>query len=63
MVGSISDNAQFVVILSIFSGVSLIALWVLSWGMISDVIEVDEWQIGQRREGLHYGFAHFVQNR
>ena len=51
----------FVVTLSIFSGVSLIALWVLSWGMISDVIEVDEWQTGQRREGLHYGFAHFVQ--
>ena len=51
----------FVIILSIFSGVSLIALWVLSWGMIGDVIEVDEWQTGQRREGLHYGFAHFVQ--
>ena len=51
----------FVIILSIFSGVSLIALWVLSWGMIGDVIEVDEWQTGQRREGLYFGFAHFVQ--
>jgi GPH family glycoside/pentoside/hexuronide:cation symporter len=51
----------FVIILSIFSGVSLIALWILSWGMIGDVIEVDEWQTGLRREGLYYGFAHFVQ--
>jgi GPH family glycoside/pentoside/hexuronide:cation symporter len=39
----------------------LIALWVLSWGLIADVVEVDEWQTGQRREGLHFGFAHLVQ--
>jgi GPH family glycoside/pentoside/hexuronide:cation symporter len=51
----------FVIILSIFSGISLIAFWILSWGMIGDVTEVDEWQTGQRREGLHYGLAHFVQ--
>jgi GPH family glycoside/pentoside/hexuronide:cation symporter len=49
------------VFLSVLSGVSLIAMWILSWGLIADVVEVDEWQTGQRREGLHFGFAHFVQ--
>lgn len=38
-----------------------IAMWIITWSMISDVTEVDEWKSGQRREGLYFGFAQFIQ--
>jgi len=34
---------------------------VLTWAMIPDCTEVDELRTGNRREGLHYGVANFVQ--
>ena len=33
----------------------------LSWAMIPDCTEVDEFKTGQRREGLYYGIATFAQ--
>ena len=33
----------------------------LSWAMIPDCTEVDEFKTGQRREGLYYGVATFAQ--
>jgi GPH family glycoside/pentoside/hexuronide:cation symporter len=37
------------------------AIWALGWAMISDVIEVDEFKTGRRREGLYFGVIQFLQ--
>ena len=37
------------------------AATLLTWAMIPDCSEVDEFKSGQRREGLYYGLATFVQ--
>lgn len=36
-------------------------IYLLGWSMIPDVIEVDEFRTGQRREGLYFGLIAFVQ--
>ena len=38
-----------------------VAATMLSWAMIPDCTEVDEFKTGQRREGLYYGIATFAQ--
>jgi len=38
-----------------------VAATLLTWAMIPDCSEVDEFKTGQRREGLYYGLATFVQ--
>ena len=38
-----------------------VAATLLTWAMIPDCSEVDEFKSGQRREGLYYGLATFVQ--
>lgn len=37
------------------------ATWTLGWAMISDVVEVDEFKTGERREGLYFGVTQFLQ--
>jgi len=37
------------------------SIYLLGWSMIPDVIEVDEFKTGQRREGLYFGLIAFVQ--
>lgn len=39
----------------------LVAGLLLTWAMIPDCTEVDELRTGNRREGLYYGVANFVQ--
>jgi GPH family glycoside/pentoside/hexuronide:cation symporter len=41
------------------SGVA--AFFVIGYGMIADVVEVDEFKSGQRREGFYFGSVFFVQ--
>lgn len=36
-------------------------IYLLGWSMIPDVIEVDEFKTGQRREGLYFGIIAFSQ--
>jgi len=38
-----------------------VAIFLLGWSMLPDVIEVDEFKTGQRREGLYQGIFSFVQ--
>lgn len=38
-----------------------VAATLLTWAMIPDCTEVDEFKTGQRREGLYYGIATFAQ--
>jgi Na+/melibiose symporter-like transporter len=37
------------------------ATWTLGWAMIGDVVEVDEFKTDERREGLYFGVAQFIQ--
>lgn len=48
-------------ILAALSGSGIATAYVLPWSMIPDIIELDELQTGQRREGSFYAFASFFQ--
>lgn len=47
--------------LILISPAGAVAATMLSWAMIPDCTEVDEFKTGQRREGLYYGVATFAQ--
>lgn len=48
-------------ILAIFAGLGVSTAYLVPWSMLPDVIELDELQTGQRREGLFYSFMVFLQ--
>lgn len=48
-------------ILGILAGAGLGVSYLIPWSMLPDVIELDELQTGQRREGIFYGFFVFLQ--
>ncbi len=47
--------------LAVLSGFGIAAAYVLPWSMIPDVIDQDEAETGERREGSYYSFASFFQ--
>jgi GPH family glycoside/pentoside/hexuronide:cation symporter len=47
--------------LAILSGVGVSTAYLIPWSMLPDVVELDELQTGQRREGIFYSFMVFVQ--
>jgi len=51
----------FLYILLFFAAMGNSGIYLLGWSMIPDVIEVDEFKTGQRREGLYFGIISFVQ--
>lgn len=54
------SNMLFYILIFFASG-GVVSVYMLGWAMIPDVTEVDEFKTGQRREGLYYGIASFVQ--
>jgi GPH family glycoside/pentoside/hexuronide:cation symporter len=48
-------------VLAILAGVGVSIGYLIPWSMLPDVIELDELQTGQRREGVFYGFFVFLQ--
>lgn len=48
-------------VLAALSGFGIATAYVIPWAMVPDVIEVDEAETGQRREGSYYAFASFFQ--
>ncbi|MBA3923059.1 MAG: MFS transporter, partial [Nostocaceae cyanobacterium] len=48
-------------VLGIMAGFGVSCAYLIPWSMMPDVIELDELQTGQRREGIFYGFMVFVQ--
>jgi GPH family glycoside/pentoside/hexuronide:cation symporter len=48
-------------ILATLSGLGIATAYVIPWAMIPDIIEHDQAQTGQRREGSYYAFASFFQ--
>ncbi len=44
-----------------FASAGLVTLFIIGYAMIADVVEVDEFKSGRRREGFYYGTAFFSQ--
>lgn len=55
------DQIGLVYALAALSGMGIAAVYVVPWAMIPDIIEFDELETGQRREGSFYAFASFFQ--
>jgi glycoside/pentoside/hexuronide:cation symporter, GPH family len=47
--------------MAILAGCGVSTAYLVPWSMIPDVIELDELQTGQRREGIFYGFMVLLQ--
>ncbi|HNO06162.1 MAG TPA: MFS transporter, partial [Flavobacteriales bacterium] len=56
-----ADAIAFAYLLAALSGSGIATAYVLPWAMIPDIIEHDQVQTGQRREGSYYAFASFFQ--
>jgi len=54
-------QAVLLVALAVFSGIGISTAYLIPWSMMPDVIEFDEWETGDRREGIFYGFMVFLQ--
>ncbi|MCB8979715.1 MAG: MFS transporter [Ardenticatenaceae bacterium] len=50
-----------VLLLAVLAGVGVSVGYLIPWSMLPDVIELDELETGQRREGIYYGFFVFLQ--
>lgn len=48
-------------IFAVMAGVGVSTAYLVPWSMIPDVIDLDELQTGQRREGIFYGFMVLLQ--
>lgn len=48
-------------VLAVMAGVGVSTAYLVPWSMIPDIIELDELQTGQRREGVFYGFMVLLQ--
>lgn len=55
------DGIALAYLLAALSGSGIATAYVLPWSMIPDIVELDELQTGQRREGSFYAFASFFQ--
>jgi Na+/melibiose symporter-like transporter len=53
------DTVLYFYILVILASGGLIGVTMAGWSMIPDVVEVDEFKTGQRREGLYFGIISF----
>jgi glycoside/pentoside/hexuronide:cation symporter, GPH family len=48
-------------VLAVMAGFGVSTAYLIPWSMIPDVIELDELETGQRREGVFYGFMILLQ--
>ncbi len=56
-----SDSLGFLLILCALAGIGVSAAHVLPWSIIPDAIEWDEWQTGERHEGMFYSLISLLQ--
>lgn len=47
--------------LAVLAGAGASVAYLIPWSMLPDVVDVDELNTGQRREGVYYGFFVFLQ--
>jgi glycoside/pentoside/hexuronide:cation symporter, GPH family len=55
------DQFNLVFPLAIMAGIGVSTAYLIPWSMMPDVIELDELNTGQRREGIFYGFMVLLQ--
>jgi GPH family glycoside/pentoside/hexuronide:cation symporter len=55
------DMVAYVIPLALIAGAGVAVAYLIPWAMMPDVIEFDELETGQRREGIFYGFMVFLQ--
>lgn len=55
------EDTQWLIPIAILAGSGVAVAYLIPWAMMPDVIEYDEWETGQRREGVFYGFMVFLQ--
>jgi GPH family glycoside/pentoside/hexuronide:cation symporter len=48
-------------VLGVLAGIGVAIVYLIPWSMLPDVIELDELETGERREGIFYGFFVFLQ--
>ncbi|MFC2029204.1 MFS transporter [Chloroflexota bacterium] len=56
-----SQQVTLAYVLAFLSGAGIATAYVIPWSMVADIIEYDEVNTGQRREGSYYAFASFFQ--
>lgn len=56
-----SDQVGAAYLLAVLSGSGIATAYVIPWAMVPDIMELDELNTGQRREGSYYAFASFFQ--
>ncbi len=54
-------NNLLFLLLMIFGSSGLVAVFMIGWAMIPDCVDVDEYRMGKRREGLFFGTMFFIQ--
>ncbi len=54
-------QVKFMFILAIMAGFGVSVAYLIPWSMVPDVIELDELETGQRREGVFYAFMVLLQ--
>ncbi len=55
------DQMVLMYCLAVLAGFGVSTAYLVPWSMLPDVIELDELQTGQRREGIFYSFIVFLQ--
>jgi glycoside/pentoside/hexuronide:cation symporter, GPH family len=55
------DQVGLFYVLAVMAGVGVATAYLIPWSMLPDVIELDELQTGQRREGVFYAFMVLLQ--
>ncbi|MCO5184817.1 MAG: MFS transporter [Anaerolineae bacterium] len=52
---------QILIFFGMIAGLGFGAANIIPWALIADVVEVDEWRTGQRREGIYAGYLVFFR--
>jgi GPH family glycoside/pentoside/hexuronide:cation symporter len=58
---SASTSLEVILVLCFLAGIGVAAAHVLPWAIIPDAIEWDEWQTGERHEGIFYSLTTLIQ--
>jgi len=56
-----ADQLGLAYLLAALSGFGIATAYVVPWAMVPDIIEFDQAETGERREGSYYAFASFFQ--
>jgi GPH family glycoside/pentoside/hexuronide:cation symporter len=54
-------QVQLMYFWGIVAGMGMATVYIVPWSMLPDVVDLDQLTTGQRREGIFYGFAVFLQ--